>query len=110
MIEATQFETTVQYQKAIRTLLNVPSTLPPLDLIAAELAARDPSLFNRIVEYLHEEPARDLMEQAEDVMGGYNKVNDIKGVRKVTGWGLAEAKEFVESRIWPTYNNPSESR
>jgi ribosomal protein L7/L12 len=108
MMEAMQLETAAQYQKAIRTLLSVPSALPPLDLIAAELAARDPTLFNRIVDFLLEEPARASAEKAEHVMGGHNKINDIKGVRKVTGWGLKEAKEFVESRFWPTYNQRQE--
>jgi hypothetical protein len=107
-MEATQFETVVQYQKAIRTLLSVPSDLPSMDLIVAELAAREPSLFNNIVNYLKEEPYRSAAEKAEKVMGGVAKIEDIKRVREVTGWGLKEAKDFVESRFWPTYNQPQE--
>jgi ribosomal protein L7/L12 len=38
-----------------------------------------------------------LTYRAEKSVLGYSKIDDIKMVRSATGWGLKEAKEFVES-------------
>jgi hypothetical protein len=52
----------VEYQKAIRTLMSTPSILPDMDKIVGELAARNPVLFNMIVEYLNREKSEDKIQ------------------------------------------------
>jgi ribosomal protein L7/L12 len=102
MTDPIEFKMLAEYQKAIRTLLSVPSTLPSMDLIVAELAARDPAMFNIIVEFLNEQRSRTPSAGAERAMVGISKLDDIKRVKNYTGWGPKEAEEPVESR-WPDF-------
>lgn len=44
----------------------------------------------------------DLEKEVSDLMNSAKKIEAIKRVREVTGLGLAEAKNFVEQRDWPT--------
>jgi hypothetical protein len=69
MSELTEIGLAVEYQKAVRTLMSTPSVLPSMNAIVGELAARDPFLFNIIIEHLiHEEPA--LTEKAAEALAG----------------------------------------
>jgi len=98
---STEMENTVLYQQAIRALMGRgDSLLPNLEDIVTELAARDPRLFVSIVDGLRGPTPE---EKAREAMKGHNKVDDIKAVRAVTGWGLKESKEFVERQFWTSY-------